>query len=181
MADDSFKAFSIIPAPARAFLQDITGIGDESTYDKSFFHDSDLKIMKEMISEKIKENPKAVSGSIQYKDYPTKESGVYRKGGFDKVVDVFTDPEQRVKKTLGQFAWSKDTEGNIIIKDQFNFNDAPTEDMSLLDRLKTIKSDLDYENLSFVDNTYGALRKTAQMLGSPEGKGAKFNINLGKI
>lgn len=186
--DDTFESFAIIPAPARALATDVMSnlFGyDLNTFGPTgaeFFHGKDLQVMKDLIKEKIKKNPNAKSGVIEYKDYPTNVEGVYHKGGFDKVVDIFSDPEQRVKKTLGQFSWKKDDQGNIRIADQFNFNDAPAKDeMDLLERLRAVQADLDYEGLNFYDNTYGAIRKTAQMFGSPEGSGRMFDINLGKL
>ena len=92
------------------------------------------------------------------------------------VTDIFTDPEQRVKKTLGQFSYEI-VDGQIKITDQFNFNDAPEErqDIPLTDKIKTIIADIEQENLT---SNYGKVRKAAQHLGSPEGQGALFNLKI---
>ena len=180
--DDTFTPYSLIPAPVKAFVGDITGLSTKETeYTEDFFGDSDLQMMKTLIAEKLKENPKAKSGAIQYKDYPTGESGVYYKGGFDKVVDIFKSPEQRIKKTLGQFTWKRDNEGNIIINDQFNFNDASRvqQDKGTLEKLKGLSADILHEDHDIF--SYGSLRKAASYFGSPEGEGARFKINLGKL
>ena len=172
--------FDLINAPVKAFANDVVfnsvlpgNLQNEMTFDEDFFESSDLKFIKEQVEERVKETGQT-KGMFEYKHYPSGTRSVERKGG--SVTDIFTDPEQRVKKTLGQFSYEI-VDGQIKITDQFNFNDAPKErqDMSLTDKIKTITADIEQENLT---SNYGKVRKAAQHLGSPEGQGALFNLKI---
>ena len=168
------------PAPIKALVNDVVfnsllpgKLQNKMTFDKDFFQESDLKFIKERVTERIKATGKS-KGTIEYKHYPSGTTSVERRGG--SVTDIFTDPEQRVKKTLGQFSFEV-IDGKINIIDRFNFNDAPQDrqNIPLSEKLKTITADIKVEDLK---SNYGKVRKVAQHLGSPEGEGATFKLEI---
>ena len=176
----ALKDFDLIPAPVKAMVNDVVfnsllpgKLQNKMTFDEGFFAESDLSFIKERVKERIKETGKS-KGNVEYKHYPSGSRSVERKGG--SVTDIFTDPEQRVKKTLGQFGYEV-IDGKIKITDRFNFNDAPEnrQDIPLSEKLKTITADIKKENLQ---SNYGKVRKIAQHLGSSEGQGATFKLEI---
>jgi hypothetical protein len=183
--NEQMSNFDFLPAPVKALVSDVLYNSilkknqDSRKLDESFFEKSDLNFIKNLVKEQLTKNPTLTKGNIEYKNYPSGTRSVERQGG--SVLDMFINPEERVKKTLGQFGWQKDKDGSVIITDRFNFNDAPIDrqNVPLVEKLRTVASDIKHENLSPV--SYGAVRKAAQHLGSPEGSGATFNINLGNL
>jgi hypothetical protein len=176
----ALKDFDLIPAPVKAMVNDVVfnsllpgKLQNKMTFDEDFFAESDLSFIKEIVKERIKKTGKS-KGNVEYKHYPLGSRSVERKGG--SVTDIFTDPEQRVKKTLGQFGYEV-IDGKIKITDRFNFNDAPEnrQDIPLSEKLKTITADIKKENLQ---SNYGKVRKIAQHLGSSEGQGATFKLEI---
>jgi len=176
----AIKDFDLIPAPVKAFGYDILfnsllpgKLQNKITYDNDFFEESDLAFIKEKVLERIKKTGKN-KGNFEYKHYPSGTRSVERRGG--SVTDVFTDPEQRVKKSLGQFGYEL-VDDKIMITDRFNFNDAPQDrqNIPLSEKLKTITADIDEEEIK---SNYGKVRKVAQNLGSPEGQGATFKLEI---
>ena len=172
--------FDLTPAPIKAMTNDILfnsaipgKLQNKFEFDEDFFADSDLEFIKEQVMARVKETGKT-KGNFEYKHYPSGVRSVERHGG--SVTDIFTDPEQRVKKTLGQFGYEV-VDGQIRITDQFNFNDADEnkQDISLAEKLRTVKADIEEEGLK---SNYGKVRKVAQHLGSPEGQGTLFNLKI---
>ena len=120
-------------------------------------------------------------GAVEYKDYTKGLKDV----GWVENIDPLSlfDKEGAVKKTLGQFNWRIDDNGNIIVTDQYNFNNAkamneayPTAE----DKIKYLSGRAaqvatgDY-------SLYGWLRDTGALYGTKSGEGTKFEINLGPI
>ena len=118
-------------------------------------------------------------GAVEYKDYTKGLKDV----GWVENIDPLSlfDKEGAVKKTLGQFNWRIDDNGNIIVTDQYNFNNAkamnkayPTAE----DKIKYLSGRAaqvatgDY-------SLYGWLRDTGALYGTKSGEGTKFEINLG--
>tara|TARA_R110001592_G_scaffold170826_5_gene408744 strand:+ start:3831 stop:4388 length:558 start_codon:yes stop_codon:yes gene_type:complete len=170
----------LIPAPVKALLTDVAlnsflpGLSpDKLTYDKNFYAPSDIEFIKDIVKKKIQKSGKT-KGNIEYIDYPSKTKGVESQGG--SVTDIFTKPEARVQKTLGQFGYEL-VEGNIIIKDRFNFNNAQQsrQDLPVSEKIKTIRADLKQETKL---SNYGKVRKVAEHLGSSEGSGATFKLKI---
>jgi hypothetical protein len=94
-----------------------------------------------------------------------------------------TDAQGAVKKTLGQFTWRINDSGEVIVTDQYNFNDAkkyremyPTQ----AERLAHLTALAGLVAMGEAD-MYGWLRRVGALYGSEEGEGAKFEINLGKV
>jgi|5_EtaG_2_1085323.scaffolds.fasta_scaffold28763_2 peptidoglycan hydrolase-like protein with peptidoglycan-binding domain len=120
-------------------------------------------------------------GAAEYKDYT---KGLKDVGWIENVdpLSLF-DQEGAVKKTLGQFNWRLDDNNNILVTDQYNFNNAakmqknyPT-DAEKRDFLTKRAGAWAAGNLSF----YGWLRDVGALYGTRAGEGTKFEIDLGKI
>jgi hypothetical protein len=174
------QSFDLIPAPVKALGYDVLfnsllpgKLQNKITYDNDFFAASDLAFIREKVLERIKKTGKK-KGTFEYKHYPSGDTSVERRGG--SVTDIFLEPEERVKKTLGQFGYEL-KDDKIMIGDRFNFNDAPQDrqNIPLSEKLKTITADIDAEKL---ESNYGKVRKAAQHLGSPEGQGATFKLEI---
>tara|TARA_B110000858_G_C17519200_1_gene343974 strand:- start:12 stop:602 length:591 start_codon:yes stop_codon:yes gene_type:complete len=170
----------LTPAPLKAIANDILfnsvlpgKLQNKFEFDEDFFAESDLDFIKKHVMSKVQESGQT-KGNFEYKDYPSGTRSVERHGG--SVTDIFTDPAERVKKTLGQFGYEV-VDGQIQITDQFNFNDAnkDRQDVSLVEKIRTVKADIEEEGLK---SNYGKVRKVAQHLGSPEGQGSLFNLKL---
>ena len=170
----------LTPAPLKALANDILfnsvlpgKLQNKFEFDEDFFAKTDLDFIKEQVMNKVQKTGQT-KGNFEYKDYPSGIRSVERRGG--SVTDIFTDPEQRVKKTLGQFGYEV-VDGQIRITDQFNFNDADKEaqERPLYVKLNTVLRELEEENLT---SNYGKVRKAAQHLGSPEGEGSLFNLKI---
>ena len=170
----------LTPAPLKALANDILfnsvlpgKLQNKFEFDEDFFAKTDLDFIKEQVMNKVQKTGQT-KGNFEYKDYPSGIRSVERRGG--SVTDIFTDPEQRVKKTLGQFGYEV-VDGQIRITDQFNFNDADKEaqERPLYVKLNTVLREIEEENLT---SNYGKVRKAAQHLGSPEGEGSLFNLKI---
>lgn len=170
----------LTPAPLKALANDILfnsvlpgKLQSKFEFDEDFFAKTDLDFIKEQVMNKVQKTGQT-KGNFEYKDYPSGIRSVERRGG--SVTDIFTDPEQRVKKTLGQFGYEV-VDGQIRITDQFNFNDADKEaqERPLYVKLNTVLREIEEENLT---SNYGKVRKAAQHLGSPEGEGSLFNLKI---
>jgi hypothetical protein len=170
----------LIPAPVKAILTDVAlnsflpgQLQDKLTYDKDFYAPSDVAFIKNIVKKKIQSSGQK-KGNIEYIDYPSKTEGVEREGG--SITDIFTEPEARVQKTLGQFGYEV-VDGNIIIQDRFNFNNAKVsrQDIPLSEKIKTIKADIKHETKL---SKYGKVRKMAEHLGSPNQHGATFKLEI---
>tara|TARA_R100000988_G_scaffold102026_1_gene76282 strand:+ start:16 stop:1734 length:1719 start_codon:yes stop_codon:yes gene_type:complete len=120
-------------------------------------------------------------GAVEYKDYTKGLKDV----GWVENIDPLSlfDKEGAVKKTLGQFNWRIDNNGNLLITDQYNFNNAK----EMNERYPTTNDKIKYlsgraAQVATGDySLYGWLRDTGAFYGSKSGEGTKFEINLGKI
>lgn len=175
------KTFDLIPAPVKALTTDILfnsvlpgKLQNKLTYDEDFFDSGDKEFIKNIVRERVKATGQK-KGNVEYKHYPSGTRSVERRGG--SVTDIFFEPEQRVKKSLGQFGYEITKDNKIKIVDRFNFNDAPVDrqNIPLREKLKTVGADIDAEK---IESRYGKIRKAAQHLGSSEGSGATFNLQL---
>lgn len=170
---------ALIPSHFRMFAQDITGVKLEDIRTEDFFQEDELAAMRGLIEAQMQEGK--TSGAIEYKDYDRGLADVSWKNN----VDTFsmTDAQGAVKKTLGQFTWRINDKGEVIVTDQYNFNDAekyrkmyPTQ----AERLAHLTALAGLVAIGEAD-MYGWLRRVGALYGSKEGEGAKFEINLGKV
>jgi len=165
----------LLPINARQFIYDIFG-GDEDLTEQALDAD-ELTALKDV----VKRAKTRGSKIIEYKDYgTTKEGKQYMdvggigSGAVDVIKRSFENPSYALKTTIGQANFYEDSDGNTIIEDQYNFNDADTKRdfNTFVNDMKTIiKNPLDY----------AGLRKIGTYLGSGSGSGSKVKINLGKL
>jgi hypothetical protein len=170
---ESPENFSLIPTNLKMMVKDLAGSKSIITHEN--FQPSELKSIEALI--KAKGSPE---GSISYKDYEDKYEGVKFRGDSEADKKSFKDPAYRVKTTLGQFSYRQDEEGNTIVVDEYDFNDAKQlqeQNPSITDKLSNF---IDYAKESDVNN-YGLVRRFMSLFGSAEGEGAKVEINLGKV
>ena len=115
---------------------------------------------------------------IEYADYQTESEGQSQYadvGGGGGNLDFFKkvfDPDYSLKTTLGQARIEEDENGNTIIRDKYNFNNAAGG----FDAVKFAKG---MKNAGF--NAYAQLRNVATMFGSGPGEGSEVIINLGQL
>jgi len=165
----------LLPINARQFIYDIFG-GDEDLTEQALDAD-ELTALKDV----VKRAKTRGSRIIEYKDYGTTEEGKQYmdvggvgSGAVDVIKRSFENPSYALKTTIGQANFYEDSDGNTIIEDQYNFNDADTKRdfNTFVNDMKTIiKNPLDY----------AGLRKIGTYLGSGSGSGSKVKINLGKL
>lgn len=121
-------------------------------------------------------------GVAEYKDYKSGTAGVtYGPSNPDPF--SLTDKEGAVQKTLGQFNWEIDKDGNLVVTDQYNFNDAE----KLKKKYPTKAAKIKYLSFKAAQvaagrlSPYAWLRQVGGLYGSDTGQGDTFKINLGKI
>lgn len=168
----SVRSKSLLPLNIRTFVGDLLGqrspITEEDLSEEEF--NSLLKIAK-----RAKELGKK---RIEYADYKTESEGQSQYadvGGGGGNLDFFKkvfDPDYSLKTTLGQARIEEDENGNTIIRDKYNFNNA-AGGFDAIEFTKGIK------NAGF--NAYAQLRNVATMFGSGPGEGSEVVINLGQL
>lgn len=170
---EEIKNNRLIPINIRQMMYDIFG-GDRDVTEKDL-SGNELTALKSIITPEVLRK-----GKLEYADYGTTKDGntysdVGGEGhqGSNPIEKSFKDPAYALKTTLGQAKVFTDKNGNVIIEDRYNFNDADDQVTfdSFLDDLRAIKSNWKY----FLP------RKTAKYFGSKEGEGSKIIINLGKL
>ena len=169
---------ALIPAHFRMFAQDITGVRADQIRTEDFFQDDELEAMRYLVIGQMAGGKK--SGAIEYKNYDKGVADVSWKGNVDPL--SLTDAQGAVKKTLGQFNWRLNDKGEIIITDQYNFNDAKKYREMYPSQAERLAHLTALAGLVATDemSAYGWLRRVGALYGSAEGEGAKFEINLGK-
>jgi hypothetical protein len=114
---------------------------------------------------------------IEYEDYKTHSEGSQYAdvggGGSNKnFMSLLDNPSYSVKTTIGQANITINKDGEVIIKDRYNFNNAP-EKFKFIDFVKGIKN----SGLS----GYAQARNVGTYFGSKPGEGSIVEINLGKL
>lgn len=169
---------ALIPAHFRMFAQDITGVRADQIRTEDFFQDDELEAMRYLVIGQMAGGKE--SGAIEYKNYDKGVADVSWKGNVDPL--SLGDAQGAVKKTLGQFSWRLNDKGEIIITDQYNFNDAEKYRKMYPSQAERLAHLTALAGLVATDemSAYGWLRRVGALYGSAEGEGAKFEINLGK-
>ena len=169
---------ALIPAHFRMFAQDITGVRADQIRTEDFFQDDELEAMRGLVLSQITGGAK--SGAVEYKNYDKGVADVSWKGNVDPL--SLSDAQGAVKKTLGQFSWRLNDKGEIIVTDQYNFNDAEKYRKMYPSQAERLAHLTALAGLVATDemSAYGWLRRVGALYGSAEGEGAKFEINLGK-
>lgn len=177
-----------MPSHMKMFIQDLTGYDLETARTEDFFSAAEKDVIKALVVNSSKRIGNKKRGAVEYgnannpKDYTIGiEDVTWDSSNVDSL--SFNDAEGAIKKTLGQFSWNINKEGDLIVTDRYNFNDAsdlqaqyPTH----TDRLKHL-SQLAAGVATGDTSTFGWLRRLGALYGSVEGEGAEFRINLGRI
>lgn len=164
---------------------------NKTTYDASFFKTNELEAMLNIVGRSYIRGGGKRSGSVNYTNADKKGPNDYKTGLKDVAwsssgLNVSgADAEHAVKTTLGQFTWHVNKQGELILEDKYNFNDAekyreqyPTE----FARAKHMAALVGMASTGGGDvGWYGVVRRWAAFYGSKEGDGASFKINLGKV
>ena len=123
-----------VPANMRFFASDILGIDTPAT--NKNFTSNQLSIMRDtalnaLDNDKLKDN----KTYIDYENYPSGESDVsYQDKGVMSLASKMLDDEFQMRTTIGGANVTVDEEGDIILTDKFNFNDA--QDINDLEDVK---------------------------------------------
>ena len=111
-----------LPSALRLYLRNLAGVTDKITED--FFSKSELKEIKKRVAKAEAEGSmgnNAVSGLTTTGTGRTNIIGYELDKGKLSFAKAFTDEATNIDMTLGQATFSKDDEGNFIVKDKHNF------------------------------------------------------------
>jgi GH24 family phage-related lysozyme (muramidase) len=193
----------MVPAHVRMLIEDVakTQLGIDKTEDiktSDFFNDEELTGLMEVVKRSRDANGGANSGVVEY----TGKNSGYEDGVEDvtfagndlSIVD--SDSTAVIKKTLGQFSWEINDQGELIVTDTYDFNDAEemqakySSGFSKATHLMGLTGKWAMSGLAGavgIDagqppiGLYGIVRRAAALYGSKEGEGMQFKINLGKV
>jgi hypothetical protein len=184
----------MVPSHVRMLIEDVAmntfGINQNDTIKTSdFFNDDELGAMINIVKRSAQQQP-GTKGAVGYETYDKGFSDVAWTS--NELGVTGQNPEETVKKTLGQFTWEVNAEGDTIVTDKYNFNDAKALQeqypggwdkalhlMSMTGKL--FNKEVIDEMAEAPMGLYGIVRRAAALYGSEEGEGAEFKINLGKI
>lgn len=199
--DSANALLGVVPAHVRMVLEDVIKtqfgvdkMGDIKTSD--FFNDEELVSLLQITKRSWEQSGKANSGSVEYKKHYKDGTKNVMFAGNDLNL-TGGDAEGVIQKTLGQYNWRINDKGELIIIDQYDFNDAKEQQakyptaMSKMTHLMGLTGKFAMSTMAnLVGETYdgggniglyGIVRRAAALYGSSEGEGAKFEINLGKV
>lgn len=193
------KGGSIIPSNVRSLIKDVTierglvqplndlfGIDIETMRTEDFFDEGELDAIRSLVAPLIRKKKK---GAVNYSDYPGKTEGITFAGGIPNFIGnkLVGDHDENtvaneyiIRTTLGTFNYEVDDRGNVIVTDQFNFNDAKGLQERFPDDMAKLRHLWEYSQEEDV-GLYGMVRRYAGLYGSEDGKGAKFQIDLGPL
>ena len=151
-----------VPANMRFLAADLVGM--DKPAGKEQFTEEGLGILKEAATTALDKG----KSSMSYEDYPGGEMN------FNKnLLAKMADKNFQMRTTIGSANLRIDENGDIILTDQFNFNDA--KDVKSLEEAKDAVLEVFGEK-----GLYKKIRKFSTYAGSEEGKGAPIELNLGK-
>jgi LysM repeat protein len=166
------KSRGIIPTNLKQFVKDLFGSDDLLTEEDITPEE------KEALVAAVKKAKEQNKNILEYNDYQTQKTGEDQYKDVSTAVDNrsffsrVADPSYSMKTTIGQAQIKEDEEGNTIVLDRYNFNDAKTE-FDLVDFLKGVRS--------AGGSVYGQARNIGRWFGSSSEEGSSVAINLGKI
>ena len=159
-----------VPLNVRQFLADLAG--NEDTVTEKNLSPEELQALKAAADRAQARG----SSSIEYKDYATGDNQYSDVGGGASSSEVFQktkdDASYSVKTTIGQAKIEIDDEGNVTVRDRYNFNNA-TDKFEFMGFIK----DAYKQGLSL----YGQARNIGKWFGSKPGEGSEVIIHLGKL
>jgi hypothetical protein len=107
----------LLPSSYRLYLRSLAGITDP--VDESFFKDSELDMLRKKIGRS------EISKEVGDENYPLPKNTIgygYRGGKDLSVSRALTDDETNIDMTIGKANYTKDKDGNYILKDKYNFD-----------------------------------------------------------
>ena len=108
-----------IPANVRFFTTDVLGI--DTPADNTYFTEDQLKILRDSAVGALDKG----KSSMTYEDYPSGKSDIsYQEKGIMELANKMMDDEFQMRTTIGAANLTIDANGDIILTDRFNFNDA---------------------------------------------------------
>ncbi len=172
----------ILPAAVRSFANDMMGRSLEDTRNEDWLSQGEQTALREVTLRKIMATGKK-SGAVDYEEF---EGGIKdvawnnQQEASGIVKRLFTDDQFSVKYTLGAYNYRIDDRGHLIITDQYNWNDAKRlqkQNPSFLDKVDNLQ---EYRKNPQV-NSYGMMRRIGALFGSVQGKGPKWEMDLGPV
>lgn len=162
-----------IPINIRAFVGDLAG--DDSTITEKNLSAEELETLRRLTLQNQAKNKPV----FEYTDFETHEGDINQyedvsgvASNIDVVSKTATSPKYALKTTLGQASITTDDDGNTIIRDRYNFNDAK-------DNFRFDEFMKDVVNAGM--SGYLQARNIARYFGSGPGEGSEVEINLGKL
>ena len=107
----------LLPSSYRLYLRSLAGITDP--VDESFFKDSELDMLRKKIGRS------EISKEVGDENYPLPKNTIgygYRGGKDLSVSRALTDDETNIDMTIGKANYTKDKDGNYILKDKYDFD-----------------------------------------------------------
>jgi len=162
-----------IPINIRAFVGDL--VGDDSKITEKNLSAKEREALRRIALQNQARN-KSV---IEYADYRTDANNRNQyvdvspsSSNIDVVGKTAASPEYALKTSLGQAKITTDEDGNTIVIDRYNFNDAK-DDFKFDEFMKdVVKAGM---------SGYAQARNLGRYFGSGQGEGAEVEINLGKL
>ena len=157
-----------IPPNVRFLTADVLGI--DTPADNTYFTEDQIKILRDSAVGALDKG----KYNITYGDYPSGKTDLsYQEGGIMELANKMMDDEFQMRTTIGAANLTIDANGDIILTDRFNFNDA--QDVRDLEDAKNAIFDI-----FGTDGAYKKIRKVGTYAGSGEGFGAPIELNLGQ-
>jgi hypothetical protein len=179
----------LLPSSYRLYLRSLAGITDP--VDESFFKDSEL----DMIRKKVGRSE--ISKEVGDENYLLPKNTIgygYRDGKDLSVSRALTDDETNIDMTIGKANYTKDEDGNYILKDKYDFSGTMGGGYGGLNEKALMRmggSKTDKDLISAAIESYKKeeipLAQLARIigginLGSDKGsKGVPIKINLGQV
>jgi hypothetical protein len=107
----------LLPSSYRLYLRSLAGITDP--VDESFFKDSELDMLRKKIGRS------EISKEVGDENYPLPKNTIgygYRGGKDLSASRALTDDETNIDMTIGKANYTKDKDGNYILKDKYDFD-----------------------------------------------------------
>ena len=151
---------SSFPTAGRTFLETVQGNKDEIT--EKNFNPAELAYLRDLI------DSTGGRGHVQYFDYGILARSKMKSGG-DRPMSItpslmsLGDVGGNLQTTLGKFTYATDPNGNLIVRDKYDFN--------------PMSQNQGY--VAAMTGPFGALHNYAERT-IPPGSGRNVNINLGK-
>jgi hypothetical protein len=158
---------NIVPPNIRMFVADL--FGSKEKFTEEDLSESDRNLLKEIASGGVDK------GFITYDDYGVNS---INRNLFRNILD----DRYNLKTLLGNAKVEINDKGELVVKDEFDFNDK--KDIKSLEDLKfaliDMKDAFQGKKGYGGGGLYSLIRQGAKYLGSGPGEGAPVEINLGK-